>query len=68
MKYGIFLGDVVYKKENAARLFNTMEEAEAAAESWKNEIIRGVYDDEWSIGPEDRQETADEVRAHKLTN
>ena len=41
--------------------YDTKEEAEEHAREFQNEILSGVYDEEWHIGPKDRQELADDV-------
>lgn len=51
---------------NAYAWYKTAEEAEKARDSWRAEIMAGVYDSEWEIEPEERQEMADSVEAYTV--
>ena len=51
---------------DACDRYKTAEEAEKARDSWRAEIMSGVYDSEWEIEPEERQEMADSVEAYAV--
>lgn len=51
---------------DACRWYDTAEEAIKARDDWRAEIMDGVYDSEWGIEPEDRQEMADDVEAYAV--
>lgn len=52
--------------EDACAWYETAEEAEKARDSWRGEIMAGVYDSEYDIEPEERQEMADSVEAYAV--
>ena len=52
--------------ENACRWYKTAEEAEKARDSWRAEIMSGVYDSEYDIEPDERQEMANNVEAYAV--
>ena len=52
--------------EDACAWYKTAEEAEKARDSWKAEIMAGVYDSELDIEPDERQEMADNVEAYAV--
>ena len=64
-KYYISL-TVGAQPEDACAWYKTAEEAEEARDSWRAEIMAGVYDSEWEIEPEERQEMADSVEAYAV--
>lgn len=60
-----YISDIVGAQPgDACSWYETAEEAEKARNSWKAEIMAGVYDSEWDIGPDERQEMADNVDAY----
>ena len=57
---------VVAQPGDACGWYDTAEEAEKARDSWRAEIMAGVYDLELDIEPEERQEMADNVEAYAV--
>ena len=51
---------------DACGWYEIAEEAKKARDSWRAEIMAGVYDSERGIEPEDRQEMADNVEAYAM--
>lgn len=66
MKKYYISGTVGAQPGDACSWYETAEEAEKARDSWKAEIMSGVYDSEYDIEPEERQEMADSVEAYAV--
>ena len=63
-KYYISNHEDIARPWDAIAEFNTEEEAVAAAEDMRKEILDGVYDEEWAIEEAERAPMADCVRAY----
>ena len=60
-----YVSDIVGAQPgDACSWYGTAQEAEKARDSWRAEILSGVYDSEWDIGPDEREEMADNVEAY----
>lgn len=62
-----YISDVIgARPSDACSWYETVAEAEKARDSWRAEILAGVYDSEYDIEPDERQEMADSVEAYAV--
>lgn len=65
-EYWLIHGVCDVTRSNANGVYETEEEAVKNARSFKEEILAGVYDEEWCIEPEEREEMADDVYLYEV--
>lgn len=63
-KYYVSNSEGIAKPSDASDEFDSADEAIQAAEYFKKEILKGVYDEEWCISEDERGSIANNVRAY----
>ena len=62
-----YVSDIVGAQPgDACSWYGTAQEAEKARDSWRAEIMAGVYDSELDIEPDERQDMAANVEAYAV--
>ncbi len=65
-EYWLIHGNCSVTRSNASSVYNTEEEAVKEAQGFREEILAGVYDEEWGIEPEEREEMAKDVYLYEV--
>lgn len=65
-KYFLGFGDCDLTESNANKECENVEEAVKELKEFKQEILNGVYDAEWCIEPEEREEQAEQAYIFKI--
>lgn len=65
-EYWLIHGDCAVTRSNAISVYEVEEEAVKDTRSFREEILAGVYDEEWCIEPEERETMANDVYLYEV--